>query len=695
MRKKLMIIYVFVNIFFIHESIFAQASEQVFVQDKKLIIVDTTHRERFLYQTFIQMFEAMNWNVKYLGVDQVMDLEGQDLNLSGSTAFFIFGIEFLKAIGVSAAAQKVLTLLNNFCQNPNKLVGLIFPSLNINPQVNLIEKLEPVFSPLGIQVKTEQNKCVNDFITVVNAFLTKPPESRPIQYHTTLVHPHAGTSFYTPAIKQILDESAESLKVLPASVKYSQVVSATMPYGVYWFNPIKQNHVFITNQTMLAFSGITENCHFCPCDFNLRKEMLAGIRDMIIQIPTIKPLDTSQTSTQSNGKDLIEAFGHTIKIDNKYPLRKTAWMELCVFEPLQFDSTVSTTFQDDKIRQQQLQQDQLIRYIADAKLDALWVSLCPNMFYSPVARKISKENALRDTISVFTKKLKTLMEAEKLEIPKILVGFEITNNIYEPNLPKPCARDIYDNTYFDVPDPLNQNFWCNEVQQPFEKFAEIWKNPEINNGIPLSGLMIDLEMYCRRTAGIFLSTMGFNNRNFNSFLHRNKFPTQKMSINEMARLCIDKKLTSKYFDFLEQRAFELGQSLKNSFAQKIPDCIIACYMPNILISWFYKGLYQGLSDDQHPVHLFSFNAEFLNHKKWFEDNKINATHSSVLLLSKIVDKQSFQCVDEIQKHHHGIWFNRWSRTVEPRISNDWTAVEKLGIPDEMYPEFMQHIAGSN
>lgn len=699
MCKRWLIIFITVNVFLLFKSTFAQISDNNSLQNqgKSLVMIDTTHRERFLYQPFIQMIEAMNWNVKYLGVDQIMDLDNPDLNLSEMAAFFIFGIEFLKSMSTSPVAKKVLTLLDNFCQQPNKLVGLIFPSLNVNPQINLLAQFEPLFSPLGIHgIQVEQNKRVNDFVVVANAFLTRPPESRPIQYHTTLVQPRGGINFFNPRIKQILDEDSAFLKVLPTAEKYSQQVALTMPYGVCWFNPMKKNYIFISNQTMLSFSGITESCHFCPSDFNLRKEILSGIRDMIEQLPLIKSVDLSQTPTQvSVADDPIKSFGQDIKSDDQYPLRKTAWMELNVFEPFQFDLKVSTTSQDEKIAQQQLQQDQLIKYIADAKLDALWISVSPNMFYSPIAKKVGQEKNLASSISTFTKKLKALVDAEHLQVPKILVGFEITNNIYEPNYPKPCAHDLYDNSYFDVPDPLDQNFWYNEVKFPFEKFVDMWNNPDINNGVPLSGLMIDLEMYCRKTTGIFLSTMGFNNRNFNLFLHANDFPTQKMSLSEIINFCTDKKVTSKYFDFLEQQSCELGRELKTFCTQKVPGCLIACYMPNILISWFYKGFYQGLSDEQNPVHLFSFNSEFLNHKKWFDESKINATHSSVLLLSKIVGKESFKWIDEIQRHHHGIWFNRWSRTVEPHIPNDWTAVEKLQIPQDLYPEFMQHVAGAN
>ncbi len=714
-------IFILVFMIFVIKSIFAEilpfdrVSTDIVLTDtaskqknREFLIIDSTHRESFLYDPFIQILKEANWDIKYIGFDQVMDLGEQDLNPTSQAVFFIIGIEFLKSMEVSPVSKKFLTMINNFCQNPNKLIGLIFPSLNINPQINLVEKFGPIFKPMGVQPnelgfqvldntltvsqKGPDDKKVENFITLANAFLTRPPESRPLQYHTTLNQPHGGISFYSPKINQLLSESSEYLKILPVSKNYLDPVINTMPYGIYWFNPIKQNHVFISNQTILTFSGIMESFHFCPSDFNLRKEMLIGIKDMVNQMPSAEALDI--TSTQLQVSNTIENFGKKINRNVSYPLRKTAWMELNVFEPIQLDVTLTSTQQNSQITNQKEQQDKLIEFIIKAKLDALWISLNPNMFYSPIARKAGKEKALLDAVTLFTKKLKMASDSSGQAVPKILIGFEITNNIYEPNLPKPCAHDVYDNVYNDIPDPIDQNFWRNEIEIPIEKLVEQWNNPEICNGIPISGIMIDLEMYCRKTTGTFFSTMGFNNRNFNLFLHKNSLKTQQMKVAEMVQFLIDKKMAKKYFDFLENQAVEIGSNLRQSFNNKINNCIIACYMPNILINWFYKGLYKGLNAAEKPVHLFSFNAEYLNHQKWFDDNKINATHSSVLLLSKITDKKSYEWIKNILNNHNGVWFNRYSRLVEPKTS-DWTAVEKPQIAQDQYPGFVEYIGQVN
>jgi len=62
--------------------------------------------------------------------------------------------------------------------------------------------------------------------------------------------------------------------------------------------------------------------------------------------------------------------------------------------------------------------------------------------------------------------------------PRILVGFEIANNLYAPHLPKVFSRDAYGGTYPDLPSPLNNNFWNNEVKVPLKILVEKWQMME-------------------------------------------------------------------------------------------------------------------------------------------------------------------------------------------------------------------------
>jgi len=278
-----------------------------------------------------------------------------------------------------------------------------------------------------------------------------------------------------------------------------------------------------------------------------------------------------------------------------------------------------------------------------------------------------------------------------LSIPKILVGFEITNNMYTPNLPKTYAADLYGNQYEDLPTPLDIHFWENEIKKPLECFVEQWKNPSISNGIPLSGVVLDLEMYCRKKSSLFLPTMGFELPTFKKFAHKFSLNAAPTNAHDITSFLMREQRGKQYFDFLEQEADNLGNNLKSFFTQKIPGCLIACYAPNLLVDWFYKGLWKGLSSKKNPLHLYTFNTEFKRYQSWFEQQGVYANHSSVLLLSKIKKTKDFKWVNTILKQHDGVWLNRFSRLVEDYDATSWISVEQSPLANDHKAQLMKYL----
>lgn len=689
---------------------FLVMSEKAQLQATKpnLIIYDTANREQCVIQPFIDALSGA-WNVKYTPLDQVMDIDLKDAKTDDTqSAFFIFGIEFLKGLQTSSPiSQKVVTLVKKYETAQNKLIGLSFPSITINPEANLIQNFAPIFEsfyttsnqPLDQSLTSTQfkesdtPKDLKAFTIVANNFLARPLESRPLKYHTTLSFPHPGINLYTSQIQQIMAENNAVLKFLPESSSFSDSVKETPPYGLYFIN--KNNHMFIMQNSLMNFAGITESCHFCPMLFELRNELLKGMCDTVAQATDIflksnNSVDLTTTSTKKLETPSV-IMGQGLK-SNEPSLRKTAWMEINIFAPQ--DQTTTSTQKDQNHISLEEQQKQLITYIVDSKLDTLWISICPNCFYSPIALQTGNEKKMLSSVSNFTSQLKEACLKNSFKTPKILIGFEIANNLYNNGVPKNTAQDVYGNGYQDIPDPLNTDFWKNEVETPLAKFVEQWNKPEIGNGIEISGVMLDLEMYGRKSSGIFTTTMGIAQDNLNEFFKEQNVKPGPMTVNGIISYLMNNKLSGKYFEFLESRAQTLGAQLKASFDKSIPNCAIALYMPNILASWFYKGLYKGLCKADQPLYLFSFNAEFNYHKNWLDQNKINAHHSSVLLLSKLSCPDNFKLAGDVFVHNNGIWLNRFSRLIEKR-SSDWTAVEKPMFPEnsriKLTNEFMQYL----
>ena len=682
---------------------------QLSIQKPNLVLFDTTNRELFVNKPFTDVINQ-SWNLKYVPLDKMMDMDLSEIRPEDDqSVFFIFGIELLKSLQSSPVSQKVIQIAKKYSTVPNKLIGLCFPSITINPDINLVATFKPIFEPFfaptensldftltdtKLTTTNSQNKDLKSFMFLANNFLTRPLESRPRKYHTTLSYPSAGMNFYTNQIKQVLDENTDQLRFLPQSSGYSAIVNETTPHGLYFKN--KNNPILIINSSLFSFSGITESCHFCPMDFNLRNELLGAMSDTITQATNIffSGQTNSPSMPQAVSSYQFKTTGQCLN-STEPTLKKTAWMELNIFEPQDLDvattSTQSLSNKNNKIDQQK----QLIKYIVNSKIDTLWLSICPNCYYSPIARQKDNEKKMLETVKNFTSQLKKEVQEANASLPKILIGFEIANNLYDKGLPKNIAVDVYGNNYQDIPDPLDEDFWKNEVETPFAKFVEQWNKPDIGNNIAISGIMIDLEMYCRKTSGIFLTPMGVAQNNFTEFFKEQNLKPGPMTVNAGISFLMNNKLSQKYFTFLETKAQNLGTQLKNSLEKQIPDCIVALYMPNILCSWFYKGLYQGLNRPNQPLYLFSFNAEFKNHQEWFTNNKINAHHSSVLLLSKLSNADSFKLTADILKHHNGVWLNRFSRLIEPS-SKDWTMVEKPMFPEhsrqKLTSDFIEYLS---
>jgi hypothetical protein len=659
-------------------------------QKISLALIDTAERDTFLYQPALDIFASVGFTVHYLPLDNVIDtplkLEHYD------AAFFLFGNEFLSGNRQGHLWGKIVRALQQYACRKDKLVGLFFPSLpGLKPTANIIEVLMPLFQALGIGLvqmpwhesvlswanMSAISPSVNDFMQLTNTFLVNALEARPLRYHTTLNMPHGGIFVDTEQIQKEVSQRSRSLFLLPRNTSCSEIVRQTLPYGVYWFNPLYKNHVLISTTSLLTFAGISENFRFCPIDIGIRQEMLAMVQRMLWDVVCLaKPHSSSE---QPELPASITSLGFISPGSSRERGLKTAWMEIAVFDESEVKSS-------DELVQRRAQQDKIIEYIFQSGLDALWITFNPHMYYSPIARHKGKEQSWLQSIACFTKKLNTGAILYKSSVPRILIGFEITNNIYEPYLPKVYPVDVYENGYADLPLPASRVFWQREVIEPLKKFVEQWQDTTISHGISLSGVVLDLEMYCRRNAGLFSSTMTIDADTFSRFDQQ----AQNLSVRDRVLRLTGHGKAKKYFNFLEGDAYKIGTYLNTECVRCIPNCQLMCYLPNVQVSWFYKGLYRGLSQAKRPLHILTFNSEFFAHESWFKRNKIPIKHSTVLMLSKLTSEQDFNLVDVLISRHHGLWLNRFSRFVEP-ASRDWTSLEQPAIPESSYPAFMKYL----
>lgn len=655
-------------------------STKILCENKfSLGIFDTGHTEKYRIQPFIDIAESVGFEVKYKPISEIVDDNPKKLNLDQYNGiFFVTNIEFLQGMAKSSIAHKILRIINIFGEKENKLIGLFLPPIGCkNNIINKAAIFNPILSRVGLDTRDYPFKIISknknleninkeqlvdslkNLTSSVKFILDVPMEARASLYDTTLSSPkniHCipptilnNNFFASLPIKQICDSELKPL----------------LPLGLYFYNPVRKNKVFIASNSLLSFSGIEESFHICPTNLKLRKQLHELIQEMLWELNSIVTNKNNsinyskiQRKEKSQLPEAIINLDKPLTLTTKIDPKKIAWMDLAFLE------------NEEKEKGQDLLIDSILKSGPDLYL---WITLNPQIFYSPIAKHLNKKELWWKTIKRFTKNLKSKSEKLKVDPPKILIGFEITNNIYEPNLPKNPPIDIYGNTYPDIPRPLDEHFWQTEIQDPLKKFIEEWKKPDVNNGIKIAGVILDLEMYCRKTTGSFLPTMGFNSQNLQKFDIKNVF-----LLAEQQKVC-------DYFNFLEDQSTLLGKKLRRNIKKQIPNAIIGCYAPNISTNWFYKGLYRGLSSKDNPLNLLTFNTQIKTHQNWLKENKINANHLSVLMLSKVKNENDFGKIEEILKHNHGIWLNKFSRFAEPQHA-DWMNIEQSSIknPDEFF-----------
>ncbi|MCK4650676.1 hypothetical protein KAT08_00730 [Candidatus Babeliales bacterium] len=656
----------------------------------KLGIFDTCHNEKYRYQHFIDIAQSTNFNVEYKSIGQVLDFDFKKSDLKKYDGIlFIFDTEFLIS-GIknnSVVVNKILKILNIFSSIPRKLIYLAFDTFLapriLKQNINII--LNKIF------YNSSLHKISNPISNSLNSFFKIPMEARSRAYHTTLSNP----SFKVHQIKPLKSFNAITLPIKKEDI--SPTIKYTLPYGLYIYNKEKQNHIFITSKTILSGFGVTENFRFCPMDFDLRKQIYNSIQQMMWELNKIitskeiawkleeqfkKPIKNDIRKIKFTKKislpKSLEEIGHITK-EKKDKLTKVSWMQINFFEHPEKNV--------EKI-------NRLIKSILKSgSNNYLWISSKINMIFSDIAIYGSQndKNNLVKSFKNFTKKLSKKAKELKIEPPKILIGFEIANNIRKANkkitqpmiLSKYTICDLYGNIFPYCTNLINENFWEQEIKQPLSKFLDKLEKSQINNDVKIAGIALDFEPYFGQFPSHFFGTVGFNHQNLITFDKTIKWKILPQKTQNNIIKLMKEKNVEKYFNFIEDKANSIGNNLKNFVNKKIPGGIIGCYIPQFLIEPFYKGFYKGLGDKEKPFLLMTFNVE--PHKKWLEKNKIYAKHLTALMLGKLNDKEFEFWLNYFDKHQLNFWLNRFSKFMD--IKTKGTDNEQPYISEKKRPNF--------
>ena len=349
---------------------------------------------------------------------------------------------------------------------------------------------------------------------------------------------------------------------------------------------------------------------------------------------------------------------------------KTVWMEL-----VEFDETGRET--RTELARKRLQQENLVASLLESGIEYAWISLSPQMYYGVHAKNPEKRAMFEAGFSRFAKALKAESVRRELPAPKILVGFEIANNLYGEHLPKECAVDLYGVSYPDIPSPCSKLFWQEEVVQPLEAFCGFFAKNKLNEYLSLGGITIDFELYGRKDTGGFSSLM--LNDPFLAEAFSKSMGLVAVPKDFIAWVIRERKVQS-LIDFASKNVRECASMVKSAVQRLMPRGIISAYAPIVSLDWFLTSFCKVLGSGERSLLLFTFNTAFDRVRSVVERKfGCSVSHSTVLMLSKFCSPQDYALLDRAMDANDGYWFNRWSRFVEPRDQSAWHAIEQPGI----------------
>jgi hypothetical protein len=621
-----------------------------------LLLIDTGNNDPYNYHTLMENLRSLGIKTTFKHFYELkpIDIDNYDaIWMVVDASFYAATHRDLTEFQTinNPVLKHVNELLEALSKQKNKSIGLILPVCSSPVLIRSIT--EQLCNKLSVidRSTTEKNK----FFAVLNHLLQSDGK-KSYRYATALL-PTRENSFNKE--KLVIGKNGDDiLQVLPNNISIQPELAPLLPLAMHIRNKTTGNNFFITTINILNNVEIQEPICLTPMQQMLRTQLSDAIKNTLAQAIEFSHLAMQKNETFSS---IIKPTKKEILAERNQALPAHSWLK----EPVVCGWMELEPYYGKEA--------QAIKDIEDAGINLMWFELNPEWYLADNAlRKEQKEKFLKQ-IADFTFALKKHQEKTGKPLPRFFVGTDITSN-FAHTQPTDPARDFYGFTYENIPNPLDyEQFWKPELLTVFDRFVDEWEK-NIGNGIPLSGVFLDMEMYhAQKQTGQFHSTMDFSTTAWNTFALKKNDPKIKdlNSINERVSYLQKNNLMPEYFEQLRNRAVQIGKDIKLHIKKRLPDAHIALYNINLPHSWFYQGFSKGLSSAEEPIIYATFNSEFLKHYPQLAKQDIHLVHMPVMLLSKFQNVHDFELISDIVKDHDGIWYNRFSRISQSRAKKDW------------------------
>ncbi len=646
----------------------------------------------------IFLAEQQGLKLEYVGLDKILDWPIDRLcKKAGSVAFFQLSQEFLRGFQAdpnNPACAKFLKFFKIIGQDLRTTIILMLPPLGRDIG-RAIDILDPLLNFAGMQRPLKVQEY--DKLEALKNFLSNSIEIRKVGYHTSLVPPAGLENKF---------ERKNNSNIFPCrKPNLSGLLDVFMPMA---FNLTDLRKIVLSNSALFGLLGPTENFQLMPLQEHLVGDLIVLISQFFLEIKNFAlGIDEPELVIKDKiltFKQLFEKLGfacQTKQINKKSEgsrnFSKVSWMEIDAF----------CQCQNHCQKEQDLKSfscQKIVDRTLDAGLDWVWINLSPNTFLPKNGINASRSEMLMAGLSKFAQLLVSAALSRGVKVPKFLLGFELGNNIVGQNAPKNYATDIYCNAYTDIPEPLDFNFWKDELLKPLKMFLDEWGGLEVSKSFPVDGIVLDIEFYNRKWTGMFLPTMGFDKFSRESFCTKiGQKKGLKMPLENFVKKMADSGRFQDYFQFLELSAKNIAKRIACQVSKLLGDRPICVYVPNIVFDWFFEGFFSGLSEKR-PIHIFSFNSRFDLIAQLMANKNINASHGSAVMLSKVTMHEDFDLIEKIfnqnavssvEKQTGGIWLNRFSRIGQPFQTGQWFFLEQSPASEARRDRFCRFLGGLN
>lgn len=412
----------------------------------------------------------------------------------------------------------------------------------------------------------------------------------------------------------------KSLK-FPTCLHAFEDVAFDSPSSYFLANKNNNYEFLLAKRDLVLFGGLIENIRATPVEQSKINLFYQQLRNTLSRI-----LGLSNARKPSN----VQRSKTAIK-------KKFIWVDL--------DLTKSSK-----------EIEELAFSTALANISGLWITPALNDLFSPQARFSDKKQQFLQHLDLFLREIKKNYKELEQPFPKIYFSIEIVNNLTEENYPVFQNKDIFKYSFYDQPDPLDETFWRSQIVDAVKSFKKDWSNP-----LQVAfGVVIDLEMYLRKTTALFSSVSGFTTANLQSFLVDQKLPVHSK--------VVFTKDAANIFKFLKKQAFLTGKKINKSLSDYLSENI-AVYMPVFVPTWFYCSFLKGLSVGN-KMPFFTFNVNLYPFLPGLKKAGLDLEVIEMFMLSKLNLKNWKDILKEQFFRADGICLNRFSRINDEYVPKD-------------------------